>query len=421
MKAPCSDRRELQLKQSDSRQNCRHDSRSEQAALRESRLEVSILRERYRELFEHAPVAYLSVDHATTIIDANVAASELLQVERAALIGRTFASFVDAPSIELFTGQMRATSTSRVAQRGDLLLVLADSSRRDVRLESIRDHLDPQRCRLALVDVTPVRQLQRQLERSHRLEAIGTFSSGVAHDFSNLLAVVAAGADVALELIDTPELASKPLQRIKRASLQGRRMVRQLLRFASGPECDSMAVFELDCAVAGAEGALRQLLGTAVQLRVRLNAPGATVALDLGGPEEVLLNLASNAVHAMPDGGALTIETNVVAANIGLDPRLPPQAYAVLSVSDTGRGMDVRTQARAFEPFFTTKSAGNGTGLGLSMVYGIVKRAGGHIQLTSELTMGTTFRIYLPLTGGAAALSGLAGSDANAAALQTEQ
>ncbi|HMI91663.1 MAG TPA: ATP-binding protein, partial [Polyangiales bacterium] len=320
-----------------------------------------------------------------------------------------------------FTRQMRATWTVRIAERSDLLLVLADSARRDIRLESIRDPLDPQRCRLALVDVTPIRQLQRQLERSHRLEAIGTFASGVAHDFSNLLAVVAAGADVALEQIHTPELASKPLQRIKRAALQGRGMVHQLLRFASGPECDSMAVFELDCVVAGAEGALRQLLGAKVQLRLRLNAPGATVALDLGGPEEILLNFASNAVHAMPDGGAFTIETQVVAANIGLDPRLPPQAYALLSVSDTGRGMDVRTQARAFEPFFTTKSAGTGTGLGLSMVYGIVKRAGGHIQLTSELKVGTTFRIYLPLNGGTGVASGLAGHDLNAASFQTKQ
>jgi two-component system cell cycle sensor histidine kinase/response regulator CckA len=157
-------------------------------------------------------------------------------------------------------------------------------------------------------------------------------------------------------------------------------------------------------AVRGAEQALRQLIGGAIDLRLRLNAPDAEVCLDLGGPEEILLNLASNAVHAMPEGGELVIETRTVVGNVGLDPRLPPQAFAVLCVSDTGRGMDPRTQARAFEPFFTTKSAGNGTGLGLAMVYGIVKRGGGHIQLASELRKGTTFQIYLPLCSELAAV-----------------
>jgi PAS domain S-box-containing protein len=386
MKASCSD----------------HDSvpstRTRSDTLGDLRAELAIMRERYRELFDRAPVAYLSIDRSTSVVEANMAATELLQTEHATLIGRKLSSFVDAPSVERFTRQMRATMTSNAPQRGELLLVLADCARRDVRLESLRDPLDPQRCRVALVDVTALRQLQRQLERSQRLEAIGTFASGIAHDFSNLLGVVATGADVALDMIDTTDLVGKPLQRIKRAALQGRGMVRQLLRFASGPESDSMAVFALDCAVAGAEGALRQLLGAAIDLRLRLSAPGVSVALDLGGPEEILLNLASNAMHAMPDGGKLTIETAVVDANVGLDPRLPPQVYALLSVSDTGRGMDLCTQARAFEPFFTTKSAGNGTGLGLSMVYGIVKRAGGHILLESELQVGTTFRIYLPVS-----------------------
>jgi PAS domain S-box-containing protein len=386
MKASCSDHDSV------------HSTRTRSDTLGDLRAELAIMRERYRELFDRAPVAYLSVDRSTSVVEANMAATELLQTEHAALIGRKLSSFVDAPSVERFARQMRATMTSNAPQRSELLLVLADSARRDVRLESLRDPLDPQRCRVALVDVTPLRQLQRQLERSQRLEAIGTFASGIAHDFSNLLGVVATGADVALELIDTNDLVGSPLQRIKRAALQGRGMVRQLLRFASGPECDSMAVFALDCAVAGAEGALRQLLGAAIDLRLRLSAPGVSVALDLGGPEEILLNLACNAMHAMPEGGELTIETAVVDANIGLDPRLPPQVYALLTVIDTGRGMDLCTQARAFEPFFTTKSAGSGTGLGLSMVYGIVKRAGGHIQLESELKVGTTFRIYLPVS-----------------------
>jgi PAS domain S-box-containing protein len=371
--------------------------RMQNEALRELHVEVSINRERYRDLFEHAPVAYLLLDRDTRILEANIAAGDLLQRDRGDLIGRKLASFVDSMSIDRFTQHMRATMSSQATQCTEVPLLVADDRRCEVRIESVRNHLNPHECRSALVDLTALRQLQRQLERAQRLEAIGTFASGIAHDFSNLLAVVAAGADVATELIDAPDLASMPLERIKRAATQGRGMVRQLLRFASGPHVDSMAVYKLDDVVRGVGDSMRELLGPTVELKMRLNAPEAEVCLDLGGPDEILLNLASNALHAMPDGGELTVETQIVTANLGLDARLTSQTYALLSVSDTGRGMDTRTQARAFEPFFTTKSAGNGTGLGLAMVYGIVKRAGGHIQLTSELRLGTTFRIYLPL------------------------
>jgi two-component system, cell cycle sensor histidine kinase and response regulator CckA len=367
-------------------------------ALRELQVELSINRERYRDLFEHAPLPYLVLARDSRIQEANLAACTLLQQARSELVGRTLASFVDAPSVDRFLLHMRATMSSSEAQSTELSLVVAEDRRREVRIESLRNHSNPQQCRIALMDLTAVRQLQRQLERSHRLEAIGTFASGMAHDFSNLLAVVVTGTDVALEVIDDPELARMPMERIRRAAVQGRAMVQQLLRFASGPQADSMGVLELDAAVRSAEESVRELLGPTIELRTRLDAPDAHVCLDLGGVDEILFNLAANARHAMPTGGQLTIETGFVEANIGLDPRSPLQTYALLSVSDTGGGMDARTQARAFEPFFTTKSADNGTGLGLAMVYGIVKRAGGHIQLASELRQGTSFRIYLPLS-----------------------
>ena len=372
--------------------------RMQNEALRDLHVEVSINRERYRDLFEHAPVAYLLLDHETRILEANIAGCDLLHKERCALIGRKLSTLVDDSSVDRFVRHLRATLSSAQTQRCELSLMVDDERRCEVRIESVRNEANPQQLRSALVDLTAVRHLQRQLERAQRLEAIGTFASGIAHDFSNLLAVVAAGAEVALELIDAPDLAAMPLERIKRAAVQGRGMVRQLLRFAAGPQVDSMGVFTLDDVVRGAEDSLRQLLGPTVELQLSLSAPGAEVWLDLGGPEEILLNLASNALHAMSDGGELTVETQVLETNAGLDPRLPSQRYALLAVSDNGRGMDTRTQARAFEPFFTTKSPGNGTGLGLAMVYGIVKRAGGHIQLTSEPRLGTTFRIYLPLT-----------------------
>jgi PAS domain S-box-containing protein len=353
--------------------------------------------ERYRELFAHAPVAALVLDCAGIVLDANIAACTLLQSDRRGVIGQNLAAFVDAPYADRFARYLSALTRGGETQVIELALVLSDSGRRDVRLEGTRDRGQVLQWRVSITDLSEVRRLERQLERSQRLEAIGTFAAGVAHDFANLLSVVVAGAELALELRDSPELLIVPLDRIKRAAGDGRRMVRQLLRYASGPEYDSTGIFKLDDAVRGAESAVRQILGPTIELHVRLGAPDAEVCLDLGGPEEILLNLAANALDAMPEGGELRIETRTVVANVGLDPRLPAQSFALLVVSDNGRGMDAKTQARAFEPFFTTKSAGHGTGLGLSMVFGIVTRAGGHIQLSSELRHGTTFGIYLPL------------------------
>jgi signal transduction histidine kinase len=372
--------------------------RMQNEALRESQLELAITRDKYRDLFERAPIAYIVLESDSSVLEVNLAAAALLRIERDRRSGAKLASWVSETCSDRFARHMRAVLAGDAAQTCELTLTLRDGSLLDVRLESVRSQLAPQQWRTGVIDLTAVRQLERSLERSQRFEAIGTFASGLAHDFSNLLGVIAGGSDLALELIDPSEPARMAIERVKRATTHGKEMVRQLLRFASGPDVDSVGLFDLDVTIRGAEQLVRQVIGPKVELRMRLGAPGAIVGLDLGGPEEILLNLAANAAQAMPEGGELSIETCTVKANVALDPRLPPQSYALLSVTDTGSGMDARTQARVFEPFFTTKSAGNGTGLGLAMVYGIVKRAGGHIQLTSELRKGTTFRIYLPLS-----------------------
>jgi two-component system cell cycle sensor histidine kinase/response regulator CckA len=372
--------------------------RMQNEALRDLHVEVAVARERYADLFEHAPMPYLVLDQDSSILEANLAAAKFLQLDRAQLIGSKLASFLEPSLAERFALHVRTVLGTAATQSIELSFRSREQGPREVRLECVRESLNPRQWRAALFDMTAQRQLQGQLERSRRLEAIGTFASGIAHDFSGLLAVVAGGADLALEQCQTGGDVIGPLRRVQRATVQGKAMVRQLLRYASGPEPEGNTLCMIDSAIRGAESSLRQLAGPSVDVALTLNAAGAEVSLDLGGPEEILQNLASNAQHALPNGGTLQIATKVVDAHVGHDPQSAIRRYVKLTVKDDGVGMDAETQRRVFEPFFTTKPRGKGTGLGLAMVYGIVKRSGGHVQLASEPGCGTTFEIYLPVS-----------------------
>lgn len=241
-------------------------------------------------------------------------------------------------------------------------------------------------------------QLEEQLRVAQRIEAIGTLAGGVAHDFNNLLFVISGYAEVALEALPRGEPVEPALHEIQRASERAAALTRQLLAFSRKQILQPVAL-DLNEVVRGVEKMLQQILGEDIAI-VLVLAPdlGPTVA-DPGQIEQVIMNLAVNARDAMPAGGRLILET----ANADLGPEeverhLGMQAgpQVMLAVSDTGCGMDEATRQRIFEPFFTTKPKGQGTGLGLSTVYGIVKQSGGSIWVYSEPGAGTTFKIYLP-------------------------
>jgi len=358
--------------------------------------EVHGLNERYVDLFMSAPVAYFVLDAQARIVSANLAAAQLLGVEHAQLQDLKISSFLEPQMTESFVRHMRAVLRSEGTHKAELSLKVSGDKSCEVRFESTRDPRRPNEWRAAVIDLTDVRRLERELERSRSLEAIGTFAAGVAHDFGNLLNLIGMGVDLSLESAPGSEQARQPLVRIQRAVREGRRMVRQLLRYSSDSEREEAMPFALDAAVSDIEPELRRLCGQHVALQLLLDAPDAYVRLDLAAPEEILLNLAANALHAMPTGGTLTIATSVGDEPPAVDLARPGQAFALLRVTDTGRGMAAETRKRAFEPFFTTRR-GAGTGLGLPMVHRIVTRAGGHVTLETELGVGTTFKIYLPL------------------------
>ena len=242
------------------------------------------------------------------------------------------------------------------------------------------------------------RKLEIQMRAAQRLETVGRLAGGVAHDFNNVLTVIQNYAHFVREDLSAKQLACEDVDMILDASSRAARLTSQLLAF-SRRQVQSLRVINLNTIVLDIEHMLRRLIGEDVNLAIHLAPDLALVKVDPTHIEQVIVNLVVNARDAMPNGGRLTIET----ANAWLDEHygagkstdVPPGAYAMLAVTDTGHGMDEEIRQQIFEPFFTTKGK-EGTGLGLSTVFGIVKQSGGFIWVYSELDQGSSFKVYLP-------------------------
>jgi two-component system, cell cycle sensor histidine kinase and response regulator CckA len=250
-------------------------------------------------------------------------------------------------------------------------------------------------------DVTARIHLEEQLRNAQQLEAIGRLAGGVAHDFNNILSIIMGHGELLLGAVGEDERARNGLEQIRRAAERAASLTQQLLAF-SRKQVLQPKVLDLNDAVADVQKMLSRVIGEDIELVASLHPSLASVKVDPGQVEQVLMNLAVNARDAMPHGGKLMMETSNVEvdADLARDLDLAAGNYAMLRVTDTGHGMDAGTLAHIFEPFFTTKPMGKGTGLGLATVWGIVKQSGGSIRVESEVGRGSTFRIYLPATQG---------------------
>ncbi|HEX2872635.1 MAG TPA: PAS domain S-box protein [Polyangiaceae bacterium] len=250
-----------------------------------------------------------------------------------------------------------------------------------------------------------LKQSQRQLLQSQKMEAVGNLAGGVAHDFNNFLSLILTFSSLALDNLPASSGAYADIQQVMNAAQRAADLTRQLLTFSS-QEVVEPQVVNLSQRVANLELMLARLLGETVRLRITTPVEPALVYADPVQIDQVTMNLALNARDAMPQGGLLSIEIGSVT--LGADdatahPEVAAGRYVLLAVTDQGTGIAQATLDRIFEPFFTTKPKGKGTGLGLSTVFGIVKQVGGHLEVATELGQGTTFRVYFPRAARAAA------------------
>jgi signal transduction histidine kinase/ActR/RegA family two-component response regulator len=248
-------------------------------------------------------------------------------------------------------------------------------------------------------DLTARKQLEEELRQAHKLEAVGKLAGGIAHDFNNLLTAINGYSHLLLHQLDENDTRRARVREIHHAGERAAELTQQLLAF-SRKQILQPKIIDLNAAIVGMEQLLRSSVGENIHLQMHLATQECKVKTDPGQITQVVLNLVVNARDAMPRGGILNIETVQVYLNYkrahqhGLS---GAGNFVKLLVSDTGQGMDEETRARIFEPFFTTKEQGQGTGLGLATVYGIIRQSGGSIQVESKIGAGTRFSIYLPL------------------------
>jgi PAS domain S-box-containing protein len=357
--------------------------------------------ELYRTIFESTSTANIMIAENSTILMANNNFARLCGYSKQELEGKmNWEAFIhpdDLGKMKTYHKLRRQRSKSAppssyefraVNRNGDVLDLMMSAAIIPDKKESI----------ISIVDLSGKKKLETQLMQSQKMESVGQLAGGVAHDFNNMLSVIIGNAEIALNRIKNTDPVYKPLQQIMSAGMRSADLTRQLLAFAR-KQTVTPKILNLNDTVESMLKMLRRLIGEDINLVWLPNKILWPVKIDPTQIDQIMANLCVNARDAIKGGGKVTIETGVSffdEAYCAYNPGFVPGDYVLLSVSDTGCGMNKKTMDSIFEPFFTTKEVGQGTGLGLSTVYGIVKQNKGFINVYSEPGLGTTFKIFLP-------------------------
>jgi PAS domain S-box-containing protein len=364
-----------------------------------SEREAQLLRrseEQFRTLYRDTPLPLHSLGPNGRIEQVSDAWLNLLGYSREEVIGRRLTDFMTADSQanpDLLQGDVKDAECHLVKKSGEIIDVLLSA-----RAERVEGR--PTRTLSGLIDVTAHKRAEDALRQAQKMEAVGQLTGGIAHDFNNLLTIVLGNLEMAARAIKEgkPERLARLIDAARLGASRGATLTQRLLAFSRRQPLQPQLV-DLSSLVGGMMELFKRSVGESVTLEANLKHGLWRTKVDPNQLESSLLNLVINSRDAMVDGGTIKIETENVSLS-GSDlvgfPDVTPGRYVMVAVRDTGLGMPPQVKARAFEPFFTTKDIGQGTGLGLSMVYGFVKQSGGHVVIESEVHAGTTIRIYLP-------------------------
>jgi two-component system cell cycle sensor histidine kinase/response regulator CckA len=365
--------------------------------------------ERYRDLFNNISDFIYTHDEQGRFLSVNRTITRVLGFDEAAIIGRSIADFVVSRYRQDFFDHYLTTVLEKGESKGLLTIMDHEGQERYVEYNNslVREDSGHVYVRGSGRDVTErihterkMKDLQDQLVQNQKLQALGTLASGVSHEFNNILQVISSYIQLLQEKIKMEEPGRKYVREVEQAVERASDLVRRLLTFSRKFEPD-LKVVDLNQEVLQTVSTLRRVIPPMISIETILDENLSSVSADPNLLEVMIMNIAVNARDAMPEGGQLTFETSSAPfpdMTNSPAPESDRRDFVLLKIADTGQGMDKSTLERIFEPFFTTKGLGKGTGLGMSMVYGIVRNHGGYITCESHLGEGTTYSIYLPLT-----------------------
>jgi PAS domain S-box-containing protein len=359
---------------------------------------------RYRELVENATDLIFTIDPTGRCLSMNRRGQVITGADQP--LASNLAALVVPDQVDMFRAHLRRVLTGEDVAPFELDFLNASGQRitLEMGMRPVYDKGVAVAAQGIARDVTLRKELEVKLHQGQKMDAIGQLAAGVAHDFNNLLTVILGHCDASVAIVQPGDPMRKALQGIRAAAERAAGLTGQLLAFSRRQMIRPRPI-DINAVVGDVKAMLSRLIGEDIDVQFHPGANLGAISADPGQLQQVIINLAVNARDAMPGGGRLTITTSLETLSGGASqehPQMPPGDYVMLSVADTGAGMDQPTRERIFEPFFTTKAVGHGTGLGLATVYGVVKQNNAFIWVYSEPGAGSTFKVYFPRVHDAA-------------------